>query len=586
MRSTFSGLNTATRGLYAQQVALDTTGHNISNANTEGYSRQRVNTSTTRPETIYGGVGAMQVGTGVSVDTITRTRNAFLDQQMWKESSTLGYGTASETTWGKVEGIFKDEPPDLGVQTVLNNFWNSWQTLSAYSSNASARTAVRERGAELADTVKHACQQLQNLVRDTNENLVAKVADINDMSGQIFSLNRQISNIEVGDRDHANDLRDKRDLLIDKLSRLGNVRVYENSNHNYIVQLGNVTIVDANRVTKLGAASSSDADYGYEIKDVTVDGSVPLQKVEFASGEMHAMQEANSTLAKGYMDKLATISRFLLQEFNGVHRAGYGSDNSTNYNFFGDAGVDYAAAPLVKNGDWINALKVNSELYNADGLNKVAAKTGAVGSVVQTSVTGGKGIVTGTYTPSAGNADKYMNFQVAVTADGIQYTIRDANSNVLETNAVSNSGTGSYTLPYGLNFSIASPGATVGDSYSFSVPQGNASGDNAVRLANVLKEPTDPAGSVLKGAALDDYYASMIADLGIQSQSRKRVADNQKALVTQIEGWRQSNSGVNIDEEMSDMIRFQKGYNAAARVVTSMDEMLDKLINGTGTVGR
>ncbi|MBP2651813.1 MAG: flagellar hook-associated protein FlgK [Firmicutes bacterium] len=586
MRSTFSGLNTATRGLYAQQMALDTTGHNISNANTEGFSRQRVNTATTRPDTIYGGIGSMQVGTGVSVDTVTRARNTFLDQQMWKESSALGYGLTSDNTWGKVEGVFKEEAPDFGVQTVLNNFWNSWQTLSTYSSNNSSRTAVRERGAELVGAIKHAGQQLENLVKDTNENLVVKVADINDMSSQIFSLNRQISNIEVNDRDHANDLRDKRDLIVDKLSRIGNVRVYENNNHGYIVQLGNVTLVDASRVTKLGVAASPDPDYNYEVRDVVVEGSVPLQKVEVNSGELHAMQEANTTLAKGYMDKLATVSRFLLQEFNGVHRAGYGSDNSTGHNFFGTANVDYKAASQMKNGEWMKALKINDELYDANGLAKIAAKTSEIKSVIQSNANGGKGTVSGTYIPSAGNADKYMNFQLSMTAGGLQYTIRDEKNNVLETNLATIDGAGSYTLPYGLTFSIASPGASVGDSYSFSVPQGNASGDNATLLANALKEPTDANSSVLKGAALDDYYSSMIADLGIKAQSRKRLADNQQALVNQINGWRQSVSGVNIDEEMTDMIRFQKGYNAAARVVTSMDEMLDKLINGTGLVGR
>ncbi|MBP2645900.1 MAG: flagellar hook-associated protein FlgK [Firmicutes bacterium] len=499
MRSTFSGLNTATRGLYAQQVALDTTGHNISNSNTEGYSRQRVNTSTTRPETIYGGVGQMQVGTGVSVDTITRTRNSFLDQQMWKESASLGYGSTSDTTWGKVEGVFREEAPDFGVQTVLNNFWNSWQTLSSYGSNASSRTAVRERGAELTEAVKHASEQLKNLIKDTNENMIVKVSDINDITGQIFALNRQVSNIEVGDRDHANDLRDKRDLLVDKLSKLGNVRVYENANHNYIVQMGDVTLVDANRATKLGTVSGPDPDYGYEVRSVVVQGSVPLQKVEFASGEMRAMQEANTTLAKGYLDKLATVSKFLLQDFNGIHRTGYGSDNSTNTNFFGKDGIDYKTNPPATNGEWLKALQVNSELYAAAGLEKIAAKTADIKSVVQSNASGGAGTVTGSYTPPAGSENKFMNFQLTMTANGLQYSIRDEHQNVVETNmAAASNGTGGYTLPYGLTFTIASPGAKVGDSYSFSVPQGNASGDNATLLANALKEPT-AAESVLKG---------------------------------------------------------------------------------------
>ena len=113
--------------------------------------------------------------------------------------------------------------------------------------------------------------------------------------------------------------------------------------------------------------------------------------------------------------------------------------------------------------------------------------------------------------------------------------------------------------------------------------QGNASGDNAVNLANRMKIDTT---STLGGSSLDSFYSSAIATLGVQSQSVTSLTANQKTLVSQITNWRESVSGVNIDEEMTNMIRFQKGYAAAARVLTSMDEILDKLINSTGVVGR
>ena len=114
-------------------------------------------------------------------------------------------------------------------------------------------------------------------------------------------------------------------------------------------------------------------------------------------------------------------------------------------------------------------------------------------------------------------------------------------------------------------------------------PQGNAAGDNAVLLANRLKTDTS---DILGNSSLDTFYGSFIGALGVQSQDAKRQTDNQTALVGQINNWRQSVSGVNMDEEMTNMIRFQQGYNAAARVLTTMDDMLDKLINSTGMVGR
>lgn len=696
MRSTFSGLNTVVRGVYAQQLSLDTTGHNIANASTDGYSRQRANLSTTMPETVYGGFGALQVGTGVAIESVTRARDIFIDRQYWKENATLGYAQTSETTWGKIEAIFNDDTTAaLGMQTVLNNFWQSWQTLVSNASNDSARTAVRQRAGELAEAIQHARQQLNNLVSDTNANITTNVDAINEASSEIYALNKQIANIEAGGKDNANDLRDKRDLLVDKLSKMMKVNVYEDSLHNYTVQVGDVVLADGGGYTKLAVNSTTDSQYGFEVRNVIVAGSNPLQKVKFGNGEMQALQEANTTLAQHYLDDLTTMSQFLLKEFNAVHRTGYGSDNSTNTNFFGDTGIDYSMLDITKsvadlgdaqvigiytgksnasytvkidsvnasgqvltasystdggitwmkatpdnaanpsaftldnglsfqiaanannvadnpsgtpavnsrytfgvtarkNRDWLDAMKVNPQLFNPDGLAKIAAKTAEVKQITQSNKTGGVATVSGTYAPSATSPYTYKNFQVTVTGvdaatnlpKTCSYTVADEKGNIL----ASGTGTlvsGGFDIGYGLVIGFAaSTGTAVDDTYSFSVPQGNASGDNATNLADAIKQPTDSVTSLLKGSSLDNYYESMVADLGIQSQNKSKLAANQQTMMDQITSWRESVAGVNLDEEMTNMIKFQKGYNAAARILTSIDEMLDKLINGTGVVGR
>jgi flagellar hook-associated protein 1 FlgK len=142
-----------------------------------------------------------------------------------------------------------------------------------------------------------------------------------------------------------------------------------------------------------------------------------------------------------------------------------------------------------------------------------------------------------------------------------------------------------FQLPNGLTIAIAAnANNSATDTYTFDVPyRGNASGDNAVNLANALKLTASPT---LGGSSLDEYYAGFVGEIGIQMENATRLTDNQKTLVDQIITWRESVSGVNMDEEMTNMIRYQKGYNAAARVLTTLDEMLDKLINGTGVVGR
>ncbi len=507
MGSTFSGLNAVIRGIYSQQVALNTVGHNIANANTEGYSRQTVNLSTTRPETLYGGGYVFQLGTGVNVDSVTRARDAFTDKQMWKELSSLGYGEMMQDTLGKVEGVFH-EPSETGIQTVLDEFWSSLQALGANASDDGLRTTLRQRGAEVVDAVKHAEQQLRDMVYDINDVLDINVNTINQISSEIVSLNKQIVNIESAG-DHANDLRDRRDLLVDQLAKIARVYVTEDPAGNYIIQMPGTTLVDGARATKLTTVADSNAalytDYGYEAKTVVVDNDQQHQ-VQFTDGVMKALIDSrDSELAgiKGYLDKLDTISEFLLKDFNYLHRQGYGTDGSTGVNFFGVDGVDYRDPANAPATSWLNQLQVNPVLFDVlTGTAKIAAKT--------------------------------------------------------------------------------------------SITDGNASGDNAVRLAQALKVTVkdstvlNDAGydSVLGDISLATFYSSFIGELGVQQQNAIRLTENQQTLVNQITTWRESVSGVNLDEEMTNMIRFQKGYNAAARVLTTMDEMLDKLINGTGVVGR
>lgn len=609
MSSTFGGLNIASRGLLAQQAALDTVGHNVSNANTDGYSRQRVNLGTTRTVDLYGSRGVNQVGTGVDIDSVTRARNSFVDKQMWAESSTLGYGTTMQSSLSKVEGVFNEPTSGTGLQTVLNQFWSAWQTLSTNASDSGARTAVRQRGVEVANAIQHAAEQLENMAVDVNSTLDIKVGNINQITSEIYGLNKQISTIETGGSDHANDLRDKRDLLVDQLSSLGNISVNEDQYGNYIIQSGGVTLVDKAGYTALTTEpSSKDPVYGYEVKNVYVapTGTAPARPMNFTGGEIKGLidsRDSTTSGVKGYLNNLDTISKFLLQDFNNVHKEGYGTDNSTGNNFFGAPGTDYSSSSALADGKWLTELGtkgVNTDLFTGTGLNLIAAKT-AAGSVTmsqsnvtmtQSNTSGGKATVAVSGTYSSANSTTTITLKITSIGTGGQVTgmSYSTDNGASYTPLVPTVSGSTYTFPdftvAGLTFTPGIATATANaanDTYTFTVPQGNAAGDNATLLANQLKTATS---STLGGATLDSYYASTIGTLGVQSQDAQRTVDNQQSLVDQITTWREETSGVNMDEEMTNMIRFQKGYNAAARILTTMDEMLDKLINGTGMAGR
>ncbi|WP_191566712.1 flagellar hook-associated protein FlgK [Metabacillus idriensis] len=245
MRSTFSGLEIAKRGMFTQQSALNTTGHNISNANTPGYTRQRVNfvqtepfpyASKNRPD--YPG----QTGTGVEAGIIQRVRDSFLDTQFRYENNKVGYWDSRADALLKMEEIM-NEPSETGLAKTFDRFWQSMQDLALNPENAGARAVVRERGVAVAETFQYLSTSLKAVQGDLKSELDASMKEINSLAKQINGINKQISEIEP----HgylANDLYDERDRLLDQLSGLANIKIStEKSGGNSLaVAEGSVTV--------------------------------------------------------------------------------------------------------------------------------------------------------------------------------------------------------------------------------------------------------------------------------------------------------------------------------------------------------
>lgn len=231
------------KSLFTQQAALTTTGHNISNANTKGFSRQTVNMVASKPlEPLMMSRSASpgQVGQGVEFDAIKRVREKFLDDQYHHENKLLGEWTVRRDTLDKIEAII-NEPSETGIREVLENFWNSWQDLSKEPDNLTARAVVKERTMSLVDALNYSSNQLKDLRTDLSNSVRVKVVEINTYTSQIAELNSAIYRIE-GLGDNANDLRDQRDLLLDNLSKIINVTMQEDA-RGFNIKLGNVELV-------------------------------------------------------------------------------------------------------------------------------------------------------------------------------------------------------------------------------------------------------------------------------------------------------------------------------------------------------
>lgn len=297
MTSTFHSIETAKRSLLTTRVGLGTLGHNISNANTEGYTRQRVQIQASRPIEAFGmskSTAAGQIGTGVEATAINRIRNSFLDTQFRDENKYLGSWEIRSDTLSKLETIV-NEPSDTGIRTVLDNFWSSWSDLSKDPENTTNREIVKQNALALVDAFNQTSQQLQSLSDDLTESIGTKAQQANVILHSIADLNEQIKRIE-STGDSANDLRDQRDLYTDQLSKMMNVDVSDTGD-GYTINMGGTNLVQGTEVTELTAASIEGAYASGDLNNGDLFGTIVSRDVN----------------VKGYQDQLDTIAKTLAE---------------------------------------------------------------------------------------------------------------------------------------------------------------------------------------------------------------------------------------------------------------------------------
>ncbi|MDF2937956.1 MAG: flagellar hook protein FlgK [Paenibacillaceae bacterium] len=524
MRSTFHSLETAKRSLFTQQTALSTVGHNIANANTEGYSRQTVNMTASRPMEAVGLMRSNapgQLGTGVEYSSINRIRENFLDAQFRNENKTQGNWSIQLDTLEKLETIM-NEPSDAGIRTVVDNFYKAWHDLSESPEDITARKLVKETAQSLTDAFNQASKQLSDLSADISENIQVKVSQINTTTNTITNLNSQIIRIE-GLGDNANDLRDQRDLLVDQLSKVLNVTAVDGP-QGYQVMMGTVNLVNGSAV----------------IPPVTVDSlEEAYSSGTLNGGEVYGMIVSRDVFVKDYTKQL---------------------DHLANAMANGEITVTIPSGSVIPEG---------TTLGSTSYTGSVASRT--LASDLTVKVAGLNGLHKLGYTLVDGAVTAGDNFFVSKDGGTITASSFQVNSKILED--------ASY---------IASSMRTYMDGTTEKVVKGNK--DLALGVAQLVDTKVSFAsisgGELTLNGTVNDFFRSIVGQLGVQTEAAKRQTNNSKMVVDQVDSRRQSVSGVSIDEEMTSMIKYQHAYNAAARVMTSVDEMLDKIINGMGVVGR
>ena len=574
MRSTFAGLNTMVRGIQNNQLSLDTTGHNITNASTEGYSRQRVDSAATNYQERPSLYGNVYVGGGVDVIALNRARNIYADKQFWSETSTQNLYKTYKTNYDKAQAVFNDAK-ETGVLNAMQQFYSSLVNLSDYASDAASRTAVLTKGNNLVDRIKTGARQLQDQIKAQYDEMRIQVGKANSISEKIAVLNQNIMLAE-NHGGKANDLRDQRDLLVDKLSEITNVNVYEEANGQYTVVSNGMTLVQRDSHLTIEMSPPIDNvryginDYTLRIKEAGGIGYVPQ------GGVLRALQDT-IVQDKGYIDNLADISATLLTTFNGVHKLGAGIDaDATSWlNFFGrnkftsPSGtydqMNYVWHVHPTTGDrWLEAYGVNITRTTSGGPPPTAAAV--------------------TMAPAA-TPDELRSIQIINELQVSDQLMAQGGQNLVAARQIKNA-----TISAG------------GMSYDLANVNGTADGSLAVELSKLFnldeKNTMNPAEIMnLTGfsithdrpigtVSINQYYNTVMSHLGADAENLDKKMKQQDDLIVQINQWRQSTAGVDWNEELTNMIKFQTGYGACSRVLTSMDEILDRLINSTGVVGR
>lgn len=469
MASTFFGLNVALSGVVTQQRALNTVSHNLTNATTPGYSRQRVDTAANTPHpypAINMPVGPGQLGTGVVATQHARLRDQFVDLNFRSSSSDVGNFQARADALTTIDTVI-DEPGETGITHLLSQFWGSWQAISLQPESAAARETVRHAGQALAQGFNDLNAQLTASQVEADTRVGLGTARVNELAGQVNELNQQIAMV-VAVGQEPNDLRDRRDLLIDQIAGFTNIAVTEpGTNGKVSIAIGTQLLVDGTSDT-VGPLAIDAAGAA------TVNGVATT----ITSGSLRGLVDIRDTVIggpNGYLAQIDTLAASVANSVNARHAAGFGLDGSTGNAFF--AGT-------------------------------TAATLG-------------------------------VSAAVAASVDAI---------------AASDTAAG---LPAGA--------------------------DNAVDMAQ-LQFVVQAIGA--STTTLDGFYQQMVARIGVDTDQASRMAQVQQGVLDAAQSRRDGVSGVNLDEEMSDMVRFQKSYNAAARMVTTLDEMLDTIISRMGVVGR
>lgn len=623
MGSTFSGIELGKRSIMANQDAITTAGHNISNANTEGYSRQRVQIKEFDP--LYKpDLERLErpglIGQGVDVQSINRIRDELLDERIVAQANQESYWDTRSKYYTMIEQIY-NEPDDISVRSNMDKFWEAWQELSINPESKAARQAVVTRAETLTDSIKQRWEALAGVGNLIDGDIEATVKQVNSYARQIADCNAEIVRSRAMG-DNPNDLLDRRDLLVDKLSKLINISTDQRDSDEFMVHVGGRVIVQGNISREIDLVPRFD-DTGYS-KLVWKDTG---NDAVFNGGTLGALVELRDVDVRNEIQTLNTMTMNFADLVNDVHRNAVGANKVTGLDFFTQHSfVENANGNFDRNGDGeldtsyifrftgTNALDKQQQV-GIEGVMKFSGTNGDVQvpyfhtDTVETVIARINDSTSEVKAYLDKNNHLVLKATTAQDVDNPDFVIRHVEDSGYFLAGYSGilAGTGEEGA---YDFAQADAVNALAGGTQFAVspvynPSAYIEVNQAIRndVMSVAAGYMDAAGtaptgdgraaveiaairntSVMVGGmkTFDDYFADTVTNVGLKGEQAETNLLSQNAIMDDLRNLRDSISGVNIDEELAEIMKFQHGYNAAAKFITVWDSLIDTVINRLG----
>jgi flagellar hook-associated protein 1 FlgK len=617
MASIFNALGIGYSGLNAAQVGIDTTGHNISNANTEGYSRQRVVTAEVMPISIDPG----QRGNGTQITQIARIFDQFTFDRYSVASQNKSNSDTLKSNLQELSTYF----PDLqnnGIKNDLQNYFNSWQSFASNPGNTAQKVALAQQTQTLTQHINQTRSQVVALQKSLNDQVASNINEVNGIAQQIAGLNKSISIAEAGGANNANDLRDQRSQLELTMSNLVGAKALNGqittnngvnssiaiNNGTYTMQIGGFNIVDGATFHPIGIDNSGKNGYNdlyYQRQDGT---KIPFSQ-NITGGKVGALLELRGTtigsngefqdgILQDTINNMDTFAKGLIQSTNNLYAQSATTQMSSNPLSFSNNESLLSTGQNFKAGTFdVVAYDINGNetarrtiTINAATVMDNAAATnllpdGTPNSIVQqlkaqkddnkdnNALNDINSILNPAFTTPSNILS--LNLSATYAAQGYKFSIQDSGTNFAGVTGVSRFFDGQDAKTISLNTALKNDSTQIN---GFKVP---VSGDNqtALDMVNLQFASVDfTNGLTTSSDTIYGNYDTMVTKVGTATNSAISTNDSITAQYNAIKQEQDSISKVNTDEEMANLIRYQTSYGASAKVITTIDQMMTTLL--------